>query len=279
VATPAASAPANAAIIAAARAGEPDRYLAALLAPAAARQHLLALAAFLGELRRAVALVREPAMGEIRLQWWREALALDGRMRTGNPVADALRDAARLRALPAPLLSGIIDARASELAAAMAPDNAGREDYLWKGEGAAFLLAGLILGGGEAELAKAATAAGRAYGLARLLQGAPWVLARGSLTAAGHLRSLGLAPGADGEGVADRLAEILADVRRHLAVCRQQVANLPREARSAFLPLALVGPYVRSLERRGEEGLRTGVAIAPMTRLARMVAAHWLNRM
>ena len=59
-----------------ARAGEPDRYLAALLAPAPQREALLAMAAFATELaripRRAV---REPFMGEVRLQWWRDALS------------------------------------------------------------------------------------------------------------------------------------------------------------------------------------------------------------
>src|SRR4249920_224039 len=78
-----------------ARAGEPDRYLAALLAPPAARDGLLALAAFSAELGRIGQLVtREPMMGEIRLQWWRDALRpRDSGERTGNPVADALREA------------------------------------------------------------------------------------------------------------------------------------------------------------------------------------------
>ena len=63
-------------VIASARSGEPDRYLAALLAPPAARADLLALAAFASELARVPSLVtREPTMGEIRLQWWRDALA------------------------------------------------------------------------------------------------------------------------------------------------------------------------------------------------------------
>src|SRR5581483_4773128 len=94
VAAPA-SAPQTDAVLQSARAGEPDRYLAALLAPAAARAHLLALAAFSSELGRvASAVTREPLMGEIRLQWWRDALepGASGEP-TGNPVADAVRTA------------------------------------------------------------------------------------------------------------------------------------------------------------------------------------------
>ena len=62
-------------IIDAAQAGEPDRYLAALLAPERGAPG----AAGAGRIRcrdraHPVWLVREPAMGDIRLQWWRDAL-------------------------------------------------------------------------------------------------------------------------------------------------------------------------------------------------------------
>ena len=61
---------------------------------------------------------REPAMGEIRLQWWRDALAApDAGARTGNPVADAVRDAMHRCDLPVALLLDVIDAREVDLAA------------------------------------------------------------------------------------------------------------------------------------------------------------------
>ena len=60
------------AVIAAARAGEPDRYLAALLAPPALRPALLALAAFSAEIRRIPLLVHEPAMAAIRAGIYRD---------------------------------------------------------------------------------------------------------------------------------------------------------------------------------------------------------------
>jgi acyl CoA:acetate/3-ketoacid CoA transferase alpha subunit len=104
---------ASEAVAASARSGEPDRYLAALLAPPSARTHLLALAAFSSELARVPLLVtREPAMGQIRLQWWRDALeAPQAGARTGNPIADAVRDAMQRCELPAALLRDVIEAR------------------------------------------------------------------------------------------------------------------------------------------------------------------------
>ncbi len=84
------------AVASAAKHWEPDRYLAALLAPAAERDALLALAAYSAELARVTfAVVREPAMGVIRLQWWRDALTLPEENSAGSEVADAVRGVAR----------------------------------------------------------------------------------------------------------------------------------------------------------------------------------------
>ncbi len=275
---------ADAAIVAAARAGEPDRYLAALLAPARARVALLVITAFLAELRRAVRVVREPKMGEIRLQWWREALQLGPGVRSGNPIADALRAVAGARAIPQALLLEVIDARWRDLDAAPFADDAELAAYLWKSEGVAFLLAAHALGAGpEPPLHAAAAAGARAYGLVVLLLDTPRALARGRLALpASYAQAVGLAPeallsGQGGEPMATLLAELFADIRRHSAAARQRVAQLPAEVLPAFLPLALVGSYVRCLERAGTAVLRTSAQPAPLTRLARMAAARWLR--
>ena len=102
---------------AAARELDYDRYLAALLAPAHARYGLMALAAFHGEVARIPLTVREPGVGDIRLQWWRDALATPAGTATGNPVADAMREVARAHALPVDKLVGMIDAYGLELEA------------------------------------------------------------------------------------------------------------------------------------------------------------------
>ena len=94
------------AVRAAARELDYDRYLAALLAPARARDGLMALAAFHGEIARIPLTVREPGVGDIRLQWWRDALATPAAIATGNPVADAMRDVVRAQALPVDTLVG-----------------------------------------------------------------------------------------------------------------------------------------------------------------------------
>ena len=54
------------------RAADPDRYFATLFAPAPKRPFLFALYAFHAEVARIAESVREPMLGAIRLEWWRE---------------------------------------------------------------------------------------------------------------------------------------------------------------------------------------------------------------
>ncbi|MBI1365629.1 MAG: hypothetical protein GC153_06680 [Alphaproteobacteria bacterium] len=51
-----------------------DRWLSARYAPPAARRRLISLYALHQEIAAAPARVSEPALGEMRLQWWREAI-------------------------------------------------------------------------------------------------------------------------------------------------------------------------------------------------------------
>jgi phytoene synthase len=269
-----------------ARAGEPDRYLAALLAPAPQRAALLALAAFTTELaripRRAV---REPFMGEVRLQWWRDALALPEAESAGHAVADGVRRAARRHGLPAALLGGMIDARASELLAAPFDDDIALYDFLQRSEGAHFDLACRVTGySARPDIEAASATAGRAYGLARLLLGLPRSLALGRVPlaqtqiAAAGLTAQELLAGAAGDKAEALVRAHIAQIRGSLAEARRLARALPRPARLAFLPLALVGSYVRLLERQGREALRAAPEIVPLTRVWKVGMAHLLGR-
>jgi hypothetical protein len=75
------------------------------------------------------------------------------------------------------------------------------------------------------------------------------------------------------------LAHCSAQIRRDLDVARQFTATLPRAWRVAFLPLALVEPYLRVLERSGGALLREETRVAPLTRVCRIAAAHLFGRL
>ena len=99
------------------RMADRDRFLAALFAPEPARRGLLALLAFDHELARTRSVTREPMLGRIRLEWWREAVAEaagSGKPRA-QPIVEALSEIARRHGLSAEGLTALIDAREEEI--------------------------------------------------------------------------------------------------------------------------------------------------------------------
>jgi phytoene synthase len=246
---------------------------------------LLALAAYSAEVRRIPMLVHEPAMADLRAQWWRDSLALPPELRTGSPVADAVRAEAALHGLPTELLLSVIDVLPQ---AGAGGDTATRlQRYLWHTEGVLFALSAQVLGVPSNSAADAACAAcGEAYGLARLLTELPALLAQGQAAAANSVFALlGLPPaGLPEEGALAHiplpLAGHIAQIGRNLATARHFVTGLPRSQRTAFLPLALVKPYVRVVEHWG--GLFPQAeaipSVSPLTRVWRIAAAHLKGR-
>ena len=63
--------------------GDPDRFMAAMAAPLAARRVLFPLYAFNVEVARAPWVTQETMIAEMRLQWWRDAV---GEIAAGGPV-------------------------------------------------------------------------------------------------------------------------------------------------------------------------------------------------
>jgi phytoene synthase len=88
-----------------------------------------------------------------------------------------------------------------------------------------------------------------------------------------------LLAGTVGAQVSGLLGAYRAHIAQSLVSARRLAAQLPRRARIAFLPLALVGPYVRAQERAGRHSLREEPRIAPLTRVCRIAAAHAFGRL
>ncbi len=97
---------------------DPDRWLASRFASdPEARADLIALYAFNHEIARAAEVASEPLVGEMRLAWWREALAemFEGRPVRAHPAAQAMAVAVRRRALDRAELDALVDARLRDL--------------------------------------------------------------------------------------------------------------------------------------------------------------------
>ena len=92
------------------RSGDYDRYLCAQFAPLRARPGLMAVSAFALEVAQIPFRIREPAMGQLRVAWWREALdRIDAGVPSEHPVAAAL-SAVSERRRPLPVLTAVLDA-------------------------------------------------------------------------------------------------------------------------------------------------------------------------
>jgi phytoene synthase len=145
-----------------------DRWLAARYAPEPLRNALIALGAFSLELHRIPGAVSEPALGEIRLQWWREAFdeIRSGKPPRAHPVVEALSATGLNSAVYAPQIDGMIDAMAHPLYGEGYSTVAELNKWLTQSDGAADAIC-VAIAGGDASIAQAAAKAGVAFAMAR----------------------------------------------------------------------------------------------------------------
>lgn len=249
------------------RAGDPDRYFATLFAPADKRPHLFALYAFSHEVARVRDSISEPMPGEVRLQWWRDALQGEARGNVrANPVAAALDDTIVRFRLPRQALVALVDARTFDLYDDPMPTLADLEGYAGETSSALIRLAGLVLNdGADPGAADAAGHAGVAYAVTGLLRAFPWHARRGQVFLPAQVFNRhGVARdeivlGRTGPGLAAALAEMRALARDHLRRTRALRATVTPALVPAFLPVALVEPYLARMERPGYDPFRTMV--------------------
>jgi phytoene synthase len=249
------------------RDGDPDRYFATLFAPADKRPALFALYAFNLEVARVRDSISEPMPGELRLQWWRDALQGETRGNVrANPVAAALDDTVVRFRLPRQALVDLIDARVFDLYDDPMPTLADLEGYCGETSSALIRLACVILNdGADPGAADAAGHAGVAYAITGLLRAFPWHARRGQVFLPAQVFNRhgvsrdDVVSGRSGPGLVAALAEIREIAREHLRRTRDQRAAVSAKLAPAFLPLALVEPYLARMERAGYDPFRTTV--------------------
>jgi len=240
-----------------------DRYIATLFAPAEHRAALFALYAFGAEIARIRDAVREALPGEIRLQWWREALQglRDGEA-AAHPVAAALRETLGRYGFVADPLIELIEARTFDLYDEPMASVAELELYAIRTQSPVFAMACGILGDGAPPPELSTLDAAIAHAIGAILSGFGRHAARRQLFVPVEILDRHQAAAAEiyaGRSSTALLAT-LADLRRiaheHLAAARAKLAAAPARLQPALLPLALVGPTLRRMERRGYDPFR-----------------------
>jgi 15-cis-phytoene synthase len=238
------------------RAADKDRYLAGLFAPAAERRHLYALYAFASELSRVREAAREPLPGEIRLQWWRDALHGEPGEVAAHPVAAALIATIGACALPTEPLIALIDAHGFDLYDDAMASLAELDAYAEHTAGTVFALgAKMLIGADNADaIAAAAASAGIAYGIAERLRSFPRDASRRQIfVPLDLLRQYGVSreeieARQNTAGLRAALVALRGHAREAFARFRAKAPALPDACAPAFLNLAVVPALLARLD-------------------------------
>lgn len=239
-----------------------DRYQLALFAPPDRRAALIALYSFNYEVARIRESVREPMMGLMRLQWWRDAIEeiYAGAKPRRHEVVEPLAAAIAAHRLARAHFIALLDARARDMEDAPFGSLDELERYAADSSGNLNQLALDLLGVDDGDARRAGQAIGIAYALSGLLVAAPFhararrlylpqeLLARERVDLERSLFALKSSPelAAVARAVADRAREHLAEARRHSK-------TIPRAALPALLPGVLATRRLKRLERVGHD--------------------------
>ncbi len=268
------------------RSNDRDRYYASLLLPEGPREAVQALHAFSADVASVRDRAREPAAGEIRLQWWADALtgAGHGAVRQ-NPLADALLDAIAAYRLPTQPLQRLIAARRFDLYDDPMPDLPPFEGYAGETASVLYQLAAMILNGGkDIGDGDAAGHLGVAHALVGHLRAFGFNAARGriflpwSVFAANGVRESEVFAGTVSEGLLAAHAQLLELAGEHLDKAATAIVALPKQLRPPFAPVALLRHYLEGVESRAETPLAPPREISDWRKIAMLSWWAWRQR-
>lgn len=144
-------------------------YYSTLFLPADQRRALIALFAFCREIEESAKECSDPALGQIKLNWWRQELATAFNARAQHPVTQALLPAAARFDLPQELLLQLIDGVEDGLRKNRHADFRSLQDYCYQTSGVAEQLAARILGLNDPNTLQHAQELGLAFGLTHVI--------------------------------------------------------------------------------------------------------------
>lgn len=224
-----------------------DRYALTLFVEPEHRRALLALYAFNIEVSRVRDMVSQPLPGEIRLQWWADAIAGKERGEVGgNPVAAELLRTIAGHSLPVGTIDSMIDAHRFDLYDDPIQTLTELEHFAERTDGALLALGAQVLGASLEQVMLTARRAGQAVGLARTIRLLPLHASRRQLyLPADLIGRFGVEPekifaGKTTPELLELIGHLRGIARSHVDAAFALLPALPRTARPAFLPLALV---------------------------------------
>ena len=262
---------------------DPDRWLTALFVPDALRPGLLALYAFNSEIARAREVITQPMIGQIRLQWWREAwegIAQD-RPRQ-HPVVLALHRHCRQASMED--VRTLIDARERDMDPAPMADMAALLEYAEATSAPLMRLAAMHLGATLTDDSRQAiAAAGTAHALTGLLRATPHLARQGRVyLPVDQLAAAGIVPESVHQG--DHDAAVQAVVRAVAEAARARHRQVrgrlwdPALLR-AMLPAVFARLYLKALAASDHDPVAAEARVGPLRRQMAVLGAVWRRRL
>ncbi len=241
------------------RARDFTSYAASLFVPPAPRRAWLALAAFSSEVSHIRDHVSQALTGEIRLQWWRDALTGVAKETGhgdvgGNPVAAELLRAIAEYGLPIEAFVRMIDAHVFDVYDDPMPDIAALEAHCRDTSAALYALRARVLDAGSFDVSRLADHVGIAEGLVDVMLALPRHSARRQLYLPADLMNLHDVIAEEvfmrqsNAPLKDALGHLRGEARKQLDAALAMLREAPPAVRPAFLPLAVVQRTLVKLE-------------------------------
>jgi 15-cis-phytoene synthase len=232
-----------------------NRYFATLILPEAVRPAIQALFAFSADVASIRDRAREPAAGEIRLQWWVDALKGEGHGNVRqNPIAAVLLDVIAGYGLPTVPLLRLIAARRFDLYQDPMPDRQSFEGYAGETVSVLYQLAAMVLNSGaEVETGDAAGHLGVADALIGHSRAFGYNASKGriflpmEILGANGVTDGEILSGTESEGLHAALAQIADLAREHLTKASVAIAKLPKPLRPAFATMPIIAAELKRL--------------------------------
>jgi phytoene synthase len=244
------------------------RYLAAATAKADARAALFALYALNLEIAKAGEVTSEALLGEVRIEWWREAVAeLFEGMPRQHMVLQALAEALARKPLDRAQFEALIEARIVDLHTGIYPTMAALVHYAEESAGRLAMLALEMLGRTDGGLRDAAWDIGTAWALVGLMRAIPYHGERRRLyLPLDRLKAQGRTP----EDVFNRrfgpeigivVAEVLAVAKQRIEAARLRCPRPPRWALPVLLQAPLAEAQAHRLAKQVHDPWRDAVSL------------------
>ena len=244
--------------------GDPDRFLAVMAAPPAARKVLFPLYAFNLEVARAPWVASEPMIAEMRLQFWRDVAEEigEGKPPRAHEVAEPLT--AVVRTEDAPLLDALVSARRWDVHRDAFEDQAHFDSYIDATSGNLAWVAARALGVSDAAQ-QAVRDIAWGGGVARFLCAVPELEARGRV------------PLIDGrpDGIRDLAARALSRFQRG----RSEQSMILHAARPSLYAFWLTVPLLKAAIASPDRVADGSLATSEFGRKARLLKTAFTRRL